>query len=79
MKSNLVVSVLSGLCGSVLLVSLLSATGVVVARDETQSHAARAASSLGSTFTYHGQLKNGGSPVNGPALWHFDYMTTHRR
>ena len=72
MKRNFVVGVFSSFVGIVLLFILLSAAGVVGARgaDVARSDVARAnevsaATPLTSTFTYQGQLKNGGNAVNG--------------
>jgi hypothetical protein len=71
MKRNIIVSVFSGFFGSALLLILLSAAGIVgarsadVPRDQTRPESASAATPLTSTFTYQGQLKNGGSAVTG--------------
>ncbi len=72
MKRNFVVSVFGSLVGFGMLFILLSAAGIVGARraDVTRSDVSRtndvsAATPLTSTFTYQGQLKNGGSAVNG--------------
>ena len=71
MKRNFIFGLFGGLIGSALLLMLLSAAGVVGARAiQSQPDAARvqdvsAATPLTSTFTYQGQLKNGGNAVNG--------------
>ncbi len=72
MKRNFVVGMFGGLIGSVMLLIVLSATGIVGARSSevARSVVARAndvsaATPLTSTFTYQGQLKNSGSAVNG--------------
>ena len=71
MKRNFVAGLLGGLIGAAMLLLLLSATGVVGARAiQSQPAVARpqevsAATALTSTFTYQGQLKNGGNVVNG--------------
>jgi trimeric autotransporter adhesin len=72
MKRNFVVGMFGGLIGSAMLLLVLSAAGIVGARsaDVTRSDVSRAnevsaATPLTSTFTYQGQLKNGGTAVNG--------------
>ncbi len=73
MKRNIIVSVFSGFFGSALLLILLSATGIVGARDANVSRSdishinAAAAAPLTSAFTHQGQLKQGNSPVNSPS------------
>ncbi len=71
MKRNFVGSLFGSFIGFGMLLILLSTTGSVGAQGtEVQSVAARpnevsAATPLTSTFTYQGQLKNGGTAVNG--------------
>jgi hypothetical protein len=79
MKRNIVVSVLSGLLGSALLFVLLSTAGSVGAAlykadrvngvearpDASRVESVSVNTPLTSTFTYQGQLKNGGNSVNG--------------
>ena len=71
MKRNFVGSLFGSFIGFGMLLILLSTTGSVGAQSaEVQSVAARpnevsAATPLTSTFTYQGQLKNGGTAVNG--------------
>ncbi len=72
MNRNIIVSVLSGFCGSALLLILLSAAGIVGARtadvgrsDVARTNEVSAATPLTSTFMYQGQLKNGSNAVNG--------------
>ena len=59
MKRNIIVSLLSGFCGSALLLILLSATGIVGARssdagrsDVSHVNEVEASTPLTSTFTY---------------------------
>jgi hypothetical protein len=66
MKRNFVVSFLGGFATCVMMLLLLGAAGRADAqRAETSARAVSAAASVTSTFTYQGQLKNGGTPVNG--------------
>jgi hypothetical protein len=71
MKRNFVVGLFGGLVGFGMLFILLSAAGVVGARgadrprDQARPGAVSAATPLTLTFTYQGQLKNGGNAVNG--------------
>jgi hypothetical protein len=71
MKHNFVVGLLGGLIGAAMLLILLNVTGIVGARsvevrsDVSRTNEVSAATPLTSTFTYQGQLKNGGNAVNG--------------
>jgi hypothetical protein len=71
MKRNFVVSVFGSLVGFGMLLILLSATGSVgargadIPRDQARPASVSAGTPLTSTFTYQGQLKNGGAAVNG--------------
>jgi IstB-like ATP binding protein len=72
MKRNFAIGVLGGLVGFVLVLIILSTAGIVGARgadvarsDVARANAVSAATPLTSTFTYQGQLKNGGSAVTG--------------
>ncbi len=72
MKPNFVVSLFGSFIGFGMLLILLSAAGIVGARssevaqsDVSRANEVSAATPLTSTFTYQGQLKNGGSAVNG--------------
>ncbi len=71
MKRNFVVGLFGSLVGFGMLFILLSAAGIVGAREaDVPRHQARpgavsAATPLTSTFTYQGQLKNSGNAVNG--------------
>jgi hypothetical protein len=77
MKRNFVVGLLGGLVGSMLLLIVFSATGIVGARgvdlprDEARPNTISASTLLTSTFTYQGQLKNGSNAVNGPCQMAF--------
>ena len=71
MKRNFIVGLFGSVIGSAILFLLLSAAGVVGAQsaevrsDAAPPNAISAATSLTSTFTYQGQLKNAGNPVTG--------------
>jgi hypothetical protein len=71
MNRNFVAGLFGGLIGSAMLLIVLSVAGIVGAGGADISHGnARpdvvgAATPLTSTFTYRGQLKNNGNPVNG--------------
>jgi hypothetical protein len=71
MKRNFVVGLFGSLVGFGMLFILLSAASLVGARSadapprQAQPGSVSAASPLTSTFTYQGQLKNGGNAVNG--------------
>jgi hypothetical protein len=71
MKRNFVVSLFGSLMGFGMLLILLStagsagAQGAAAPRDQAGPDSVSAATPLTSTFTYQGQLKNGGVAVNG--------------
>ena len=69
MKHNFVTSMLGGLIGAALLILLLGATSLVSAQGRsgysTPDDLNVASSTVSTTFTYQGQLKNGSNPVNG--------------
>jgi hypothetical protein len=71
MKRNFVISLFGSFIGFGMLLIVLSATGIVGARDtdasrdDARPNVVSAATPLTSTFTYNGQLKNNGAVVNG--------------